>query len=210
MSIYQWPGSKAQIRQGLAWPPDTGSAPFGQCDLFRASVGLCVAWCAGRGQGIGAGDCEVGKGKDQSILTTRALVRGASSVARKRRVEFPGARRRIVRSARKNWARWPSAWLTRKTSRRRTGCSKRWCGDSTARNPKIKIRRHVLPQQFLSRLFLRARQRNLAADPLILMACWLETEPEAPDGKRLKRFPGFALCGEAEFHQSHSVPWAGT
>ncbi|MBE0542328.1 MAG: hypothetical protein IH623_13155 [Verrucomicrobia bacterium] len=43
------------------------------------------------------------------------------------------------------------------------------------------------------------RQRNLSSEQIILLARWLDTEPEVPEGKWFKKFPGFTVCGEGEF-----------
>jgi hypothetical protein len=36
-------------------------------------------------------------------------------------------------------------------------------------------------------------------EQLGLLADWLATEPEVPDGKWFKRFPAMIVCGEGEF-----------
>jgi len=68
-----------------------------------------------------------------------------------------------------------------------------------------KIRRHKLPQPLLNHLLTRIRQRNIAPDQLVLLACWLDTEPEVSEGKWFKRFPGFILCGEGDFPKTFLV-----
>ena len=50
------------------------------------------------------------------------------------------------------------------------------------------------------------RQRNISADQVILLARWLDTEPEVPEGKWFKGFPGFILCGEGELIKTFLVP----
>ena len=62
-----------------------------------------------------------------------------------------------------------------------------------------KIRRHQLPQPLLVHLLTRMRQRNISSEQIILLARWLDTEPEVPDGKWFRKFPGFTACGEGEF-----------
>ena len=61
-----------------------------------------------------------------------------------------------------------------------------------------KIRRQKLPQSLLAHLLARMRQRNISPDQLILLARWLDTEPEVPEARWLKKFPGFTVCGEGE------------
>ena len=53
-----------------------------------------------------------------------------------------------------------------------------------------KIRRHKLPETLLVHLLTRLRQRNISHEQIILLARWLDTEPEVPGGKWFKKFPG--------------------
>jgi hypothetical protein len=62
-----------------------------------------------------------------------------------------------------------------------------------------KVRRLELPQQLLAHLLGRIRQRNISADQIVLLARWLDAEPDVPEGRWFRRFPGFILCGEGEF-----------
>jgi len=62
-----------------------------------------------------------------------------------------------------------------------------------------KIRREKLPDRLLVHLLTRVRQRNISCEQLVLLARWLDTEPEVPAGKWFKRFSGFTVCGEGEF-----------
>lgn len=59
-----------------------------------------------------------------------------------------------------------------------------------------RIQRHDLPPQLLDHLLDRIRDRNISADQLGLMADWLRTEPEVPEGPWFKKFPGMTVCGE--------------
>ena len=61
-----------------------------------------------------------------------------------------------------------------------------------------RIRRHGLPPRLLDHLLERVTSRKISADQLGLLADWLYTEPEVPDGKWFKRFPGMIVCGEGE------------
>jgi len=69
-----------------------------------------------------------------------------------------------------------------------------------------KIRRRKLPQPLLIHLLTRMRQRNISPEHIILLARWLDTEPEAPEGKWFRRFPGFIVCGEGEFIKTFLLP----
>ena len=60
------------------------------------------------------------------------------------------------------------------------------------------VRRHKLPGKLLVHLLAWIRQRNISADQIVRLARWLDTEPNVPEGRWFKRFPGFILCGEGE------------
>jgi hypothetical protein len=45
----------------------------------------------------------------------------------------------------------------------------------------------------------RIKSRHIAVDQLGLLADWLATEPQVPDGRWFKRFPGMIVCGEGEW-----------
>ena len=61
-----------------------------------------------------------------------------------------------------------------------------------------KVRRRNLPPILLNHLLDRIAQRNIAADQLGLFADWLDTQPDVPEGRWYKRFPGMTVCGEGE------------
>jgi len=42
------------------------------------------------------------------------------------------------------------------------------------------------------------RQRSISPEQIVVLARWLDTEPDVPQGKWFKRFPGFVVCGEGE------------
>ena len=69
-----------------------------------------------------------------------------------------------------------------------------------------KIRRQKLPQSLLAHLLARMRQRNISPDQLILLARWLDTEPEVPEARWFRKFPGFTVCGEGEFIKTFLLP----
>ena len=69
-----------------------------------------------------------------------------------------------------------------------------------------KVRRRKLPQPLLVHLLARMRQRSISSEQIILLARWLDTEPEVPKDKWFRRFPGFVLCGEGELIQTFLVP----
>ena len=69
-----------------------------------------------------------------------------------------------------------------------------------------KIRRHKLPQPLLVHLLTRMRQRNISSEQIILRARWLDTEPEVPENKWFRKFPGFSVCGEGELIKTFLLP----
>ncbi len=69
-----------------------------------------------------------------------------------------------------------------------------------------KIRRRHLPEPLLAHLLLRVRERNISHEQIILLARWLDTEPEAPAGRRFRKFSGFTLCGEGELIKTFLLP----
>jgi hypothetical protein len=69
-----------------------------------------------------------------------------------------------------------------------------------------RIRRHNLPPHLLDHLLDRVRRRNISADQLGLLAEWLDTQPEVPDGAWLKKFPGMTVCGEGDLIKTFLQP----
>ncbi|MGD1018460.1 MAG: hypothetical protein ABSA12_03995 [Verrucomicrobiia bacterium] len=61
-----------------------------------------------------------------------------------------------------------------------------------------KVRRRNIPPVLLHHLLDRIEKRNISADQLGLLAEWLDEQPDVPDGKWYKRFPGMTVCGEGE------------
>lgn len=55
-----------------------------------------------------------------------------------------------------------------------------------------------MPRALLAHLLERTKSRHITVDQLGLMADWLATGPEVPDGRWFKRFPGVIVCGEGE------------
>ena len=68
--------------------------------------------------------------------------------------------------------------------------------DSTVGKAMPKIRRQELPERLLVHLLTRVRERRISYEQLILLARWLDTEPDVPAGRWFKRFSGFTVCGE--------------
>jgi hypothetical protein len=62
--------------------------------------------------------------------------------------------------------------------------------------PKVR-RQNVLPALF-QHLLDRVQSRKIPASQLELLAKWLDSEPEVPEGQWYKRFSGMTVCGEGE------------
>jgi hypothetical protein len=69
-----------------------------------------------------------------------------------------------------------------------------------------KIRREKVPEALLDHLYLRIQQRQISFEQLGEFATWLEGEPEVPNGKWFKRFPGMIVCGEGELVKTFLTP----
>lgn len=61
-----------------------------------------------------------------------------------------------------------------------------------------RIQRSHLPRPLFAHLLDRIKTRNISADQLGLLAEWLDNQPEVPEGRWFKTFPGLTVCGEGE------------
>ena len=61
-----------------------------------------------------------------------------------------------------------------------------------------KVLRRNLPRQLYGHLLERVQEREISGKDLVPMIEWLDTQPEVPQGKWFKRFPGMIVCGEGE------------
>ena len=69
-----------------------------------------------------------------------------------------------------------------------------------------RIQRSNLPRPLFAHLLDRIKSRNISADQLGLLAEWLDTQPEVPDGKWFKKFSGVTVCGEGELIKTFLQP----
>jgi hypothetical protein len=69
-----------------------------------------------------------------------------------------------------------------------------------------KVRRQALPEALLRHLLARVRQREIAHEQIVLLAQWLDANPEVPAGKWYKRFSGMIVCGEGELVKTFLQP----
>ena len=61
-----------------------------------------------------------------------------------------------------------------------------------------KVRRQNLPPALFQHLLDRIQSRKIPATQLELLARWLDTEPDVPEGQWYKSFSGMTICGEGE------------
>ena len=59
-----------------------------------------------------------------------------------------------------------------------------------------RVRRHNVPPALFQHLLDRVQGRKIPASQLELLAKWLDSEPEVPEGQWYKRFPAMTACGE--------------
>jgi len=55
-------------------------------------------------------------------------------------------------------------------------------------------------------LLQRIESRHISAGQLELLATWLDTDPEVPDGPWFKRFSRMIVCGEGELVKTLLLP----
>ena len=60
------------------------------------------------------------------------------------------------------------------------------------------IRRERIPDALMAHFVRRIREREISTSQLGLLARWLDTDPEVPEGRWFKRFPEMTVCGEGE------------
>jgi hypothetical protein len=69
-----------------------------------------------------------------------------------------------------------------------------------------KILRQKLPEALLRHLLTRMRQRAISHEQIVLLAQWLDANPEVPENKWFKKFSGLTVCGEGEFIKTFLQP----
>jgi hypothetical protein len=69
-----------------------------------------------------------------------------------------------------------------------------------------KVRRQNVPPALFQHLLDRVQSRKIPASQLVLLAKWLDDEPEVPQGLWYKRFSGMTVCGEAELIKTFLLP----
>ncbi len=69
-----------------------------------------------------------------------------------------------------------------------------------------RVRRKDLPPALFRHLLERIQQRHVDARQLQLLARWLDTEPEVPEGPWYKRLSGMTVCGEGDLVKTFLTP----
>ena len=69
-----------------------------------------------------------------------------------------------------------------------------------------KVRRQNIPPALFQHLLDRILSRKIPGVQLEVLATWLDTEPEVPDGPWFKRFTGMTVCGEGELVKTFLLP----
>jgi hypothetical protein len=69
-----------------------------------------------------------------------------------------------------------------------------------------KVRRLNFPPAVFQHLLDRVQGRNISASQLVLLAQWLDSEPEVPEGPWYKKFPGMTVCGDGELIKTCLLP----
>jgi hypothetical protein len=69
-----------------------------------------------------------------------------------------------------------------------------------------KVRRQNIPPALLQHLLDRIQSRQIPAAQLVLLAGWLDSEPEVPEGHWYKRFSGMTVCGEGDLVKTFLLP----
>lgn len=59
-----------------------------------------------------------------------------------------------------------------------------------------RVQRTHVPPALLQHLMDRIESREIPGDQLEILADWLDTEPEVPDGLWYKKLPKMTVCGE--------------
>lgn len=69
-----------------------------------------------------------------------------------------------------------------------------------------RIRRRNVPPALFQHLLDRVQSRKIPASQLELLAKWLDSEPDVPEGPWYKRFSGMTVCGEGELIKTFLLP----
>ena len=68
------------------------------------------------------------------------------------------------------------------------------------------VRRQNVPPALFQHLLERIQSRKIPPTHLELLAAWLDTEPDVPEGEWYKRLSGMRVCGEGELIKTSLLP----
>jgi len=69
-----------------------------------------------------------------------------------------------------------------------------------------RVRRQNVPPALFKHLLDRVQSRKIPASQLELLAKWLDSEPEVPEGQWYRRFSGMTVCGAGELIKTFLLP----
>jgi hypothetical protein len=69
-----------------------------------------------------------------------------------------------------------------------------------------RVRRQSVPPALFQHLLDHVQSRKIPASQLALLAKWLDSEPEVPEGQWYKRLSGMTVCGEGELIKTFLLP----
>jgi hypothetical protein len=69
-----------------------------------------------------------------------------------------------------------------------------------------RVRRKDVPPALFRHLLDRVHERHIDANQLELLAKWLDSEPEVPEGLWYKKFSGMTVCGEGDLVKTFLLP----
>ena len=69
-----------------------------------------------------------------------------------------------------------------------------------------RVRRQNVPPALFQHLLDRVQSRKTPASQLELLAKWLDSEPEVPEGRWYNRFSGITVCGDGELIKIFLLP----
>lgn len=69
-----------------------------------------------------------------------------------------------------------------------------------------RVRRQNVPPALFQHLLDRIQSGKTPASQLELLAKWLDNEPEVPENRWYKQFPGMTVCGEGDLIKTFLLP----
>jgi hypothetical protein len=70
----------------------------------------------------------------------------------------------------------------------------------------LRVRRQNVPPALFQHLLDRVHSRKVSATQLELLAKWLDSEPEVPQGQWYKKYSGMTVYGDGELIKTFLLP----